>query len=430
MIKIKSNFIYELFIATIFLTEFYYINIGDGVARIYHFFSILIILGCLSARSINALLRSKVFLSLMLFLFINIIAVFLSDSPKDAGVSLLSFAANIAVAIAISLMLITNKVTLDRLVKLILTFTVISIVWSLVQIFAFNLGVILALSEQQESQVLIGFGPGFRTEANTFGKFLIFPFLLFLPYFLNRVNDDKLRFSYFLMIVAMLLNFTRSSIMGLSIAFLYVFIWHTGRKNLHIVAQRVIQISALLIFVLTLIFSGLLTMSDYGKYKIENLFNSDELLYGVSSEYRVGGLQKALEYTLSDNKRLIIGNGWGQIEIEMQGEVVKGGGNDFVNVLGFSGVLGILGYLIYSTQVFFTFFRASRETRIFDQKLLAAGLQFAFIGIFVTAQMVGYLITPEYWTLIGIAIYVSMTYRRKFSVKKRNSLNSTPVFTH
>lgn len=33
---------------------------------------------------------------------------------------------------------------------------------------------------------------------------------------------------------------------------------------------------------------------------------------------------------------------------------------------------------------------------------------FALIGIFCTAQMAGYLITPEYWLLIGLSIYLSV----------------------
>jgi hypothetical protein len=427
MILRKKNLMYELFIASIFLTEFYYINIGSGIARIYHFFAIIILLSNLSSKSIYALFKSPIFGGLIFFVFINILALFYSDDPASAGLSFLSFLANLGVAIAISLTLMRNRISLDRLVQLILIFTMLSVLWGLIQIVSYKAGILLALSPEQESQISIGFGPGFRTEANAFGKFLIFPFLLFLPYLLNKINYKQLRYAYMFMIVGILMNFTRSSIIGLSIALMYISIWYTRRRKFHLLANRLIQISAIVGGVLFLIFSGIITMSDYGKFKIENLFNSEEILKGGSTEFRISGMEQALDYTLNDNKRILIGNGWGQIEVELQDQIMQGGGNDFINILGFSGALGIVAYLIASVLVFRSLSRAAKRSSQLGEKNLAAGLLFSFIGLFAIGQLVGNIISPEYWTLIGIAIYVSMSYKTKYSVKKQDSLY--PIFT-
>jgi hypothetical protein len=168
-------------------------------------------------------------------------------------------------------------------------------------------------------------------------------------------------------------------------------------------------------------------MSDYGKFKIENLFNSEEILKGGSTEFRISGMEQALDYTLNDNKRILIGNGWGQIEVELQDQIMQGGGNDFINILGFSGALGIVAYLIASVLVFRSLSRAAKRSSQLGEKNLAAGLLFSFIGLFAIGQLVGNIISPEYWTLIGIAIYVSMSYKTKYSVKKQDSLY--PIFT-
>lgn len=405
MLTIPSNTLYTLFLVSLFVTEFYWITVGDGVARIYHFLAVVVVL--LLAGSLRKLFRSGVFLALLAFAGINIFAVVLSDNPEQALASLMSFFANVAVAMAVALLL-RNKVPPERFMKLILTVTVISVFWGLVQIVAFKMNVVLALSVQQLGQIGWGFGPGFRTEANTFGKALLLPFLLFLPFYLRTPRSRWLQVAYLMMMIGILMNFTRTAIYGLMVALLFAFLWCAVRGQLALVMSRTIKIVIVTAIGIALITNGIVQVSDYAKYKLDNFFKQEEILEGGSSAHRLGAMEAVIDNTVNDSKRLFIGNGWGQTYyMDMEGVPVQSGGGDLVNVFGYAGMLGLLFYLLYSWLVFRALMRVAQRSQDKMHSMFAEGLLFAFVGMFCTGLMSGYLITPEYWLLIGSSIYIS-----------------------
>jgi hypothetical protein len=409
---IPRNFFYHVFVASLFLTEFFYISIGNGVARIYHFIALAVVLA-LHPRTFSVLLQNRVTQGLLLFVFANLVAVGFSDSPSDAAISLLSLMANIGVAIAVSLVLLKRRLTIEQLYSLVMVYSVISVLWSLTQTVGAGLGLPLGLSPEQDSQIAIGFGPGFRTEANAFGKFLAVPFLLFLPRIIQRRNDAKFKLGFALIILGIMINFTRSALIGMTIASVYVVYSYLMRRRLTVLLKRALALAAIVGVCVLAIFSNLLPAADYAKFKMENILNRQEIFAGASSEYRVAALAKAWDSILSDRKRLIIGNGWGQLKIEMNGEEIKGGGNDLVHVVGFGGIPALVAYAFYSFMIFKSLRAATRRAYSEDLKLITQGFTFAFVEIFATGQLTGHLISPEYWLLVGVGIYFGAVTRSR-----------------
>ncbi|HEY6872885.1 MAG TPA: hypothetical protein VI298_09195 [Geobacteraceae bacterium] len=397
---------YSLFFVILLTTEFYYIQIGGGIARVYHFLAVLVVL--LLARHVPLLFSSRVFVALTVFVGVNFCAITLSDAPEKALASFLAFCANVAVAMATALILLAGRVELASFKRVILTVTLVSVLWGLLQIVAFRFaGANLSLSPEQAAQVAAGFGPGFRTEANTFGKYMVFPFLLFLPEYIER-SMRHINLIYLVFLVGILMNFTRSSIYGLGIAFIFIIFWYAQTGKLSRFTARGIKVAAAIAVYVALVFAGVVNVSEYAQHKLENLFSQEEILEGSSSGYRLDLMKLVVNNALSDAKKMIIGNGWGQTHLYYNDTKVQAGGGDIVNILGYAGLLGVVAYLVYMLVSFMSARRLAISSQDDQSTRFAEGVMFALVGIFCTGQMTGYLITPEYWILIGICIFLSL----------------------
>jgi hypothetical protein len=408
LLLLRSKF-YKLFFVILLVSEFYYIQIGDGTARIYQFLAVIVVLSLV--RFIPRLFKSWVFWALLVFVSVNLCAMVLSDTSEKAFASFLSLGANIAIAMATALILLTGRVDLASFKRLILTVTLVSVLWGLFQIIAFSVaGVVLALSPQQETQILLGFGPAFRTEANTFAKYMVFPLLFFLPDYIEQHRIKHIGI-YVVFLIGFLMNFTRSSIYGVGIAIIFVVIWYARIGKLALLTIRSAKISGVIAVCITLMVVGILNVNEYTLHKIDNLFSRQEILEGDSSGYRLQMMQFVLDDALSSTKKMIIGNGWGQTRIMYLGTEVQAGGADLVNVLGYCGLIGIAVYLIYTLLALTNAKEISQSSPDIEKARFAEGVMFALVGIFCTAQMAGYLITPEYWMLVGLCIYLSVRER-------------------
>jgi cell division protein FtsW (lipid II flippase) len=236
----------------------------------------------------------------------------------------------------------------------------------------------------------------------------VFPFLLCLPFYLRGKAKRFLRLEYLVMIAGVLMNFTRSAIFGLIAGVLFSFVWYGLKGRLHLISGRILKSTIVITLGVGLVSGGAIQVSSYAKHKMEKFFDREEIVSGESSGYRITAMTAVVEQTMADAKRVLIGNGWGQVYVEIQGEEVQAGGGDLVNVFGYSGVLGVLLYLLYSGLIYREIARVARRSQDPYLALFAEGLLFAFVGMFVTAQMSGLLIAPEYWMLVGIAAFLSL----------------------
>ena len=399
--------VYPLFIILMLGTEFFYIDIGGGVARPYQFVAVLVVV--LLAKHLHRLISSRVFQALLLLVAVSIFAALMSSAPSQALASLTSFLANIAVAIATALILLSGKLDEVKVKRLVIGMTIVSVGLGLMQIVAFKLGGInLALSPEQMKQVAVGFGPGFWTEANTFGKYMVVPFFLLLPDYFGRWRQ-YIGVVYLILLTGILMNFTRSAIYGMVIASVYVVIWFAYQRKLAILTRRGTWLVVTTTVALTLILGNVLGVSNYAKFKVENFFDQEELVGGTSSAYRLQAMQTVLESSLSSPKMLTIGNGWGQTYTRIQGVDVQAGGGDLINLLGYSGLLGVIAYLAFMLAAFLALRRSALLEVNTVRARFATGAMFALVSVFVTAQISGYLISPAYWMLIGFCIYLDKT---------------------
>jgi hypothetical protein len=406
MFLLRKRF-YSLFFVILLITEFFYIQVLGGIARPYHFLAVIVVI-CLS-RHIPLLFKSKVFLALMVFIGVNLCAINLSDSSETALASFLSLGANMAVAMSTALILLTGKVTIVSFKRIILTVTLISVLWGLLQIIAFHFaGVVLALSQEQLPQIQAGFGPAFRTEANTFGKYMVFPFLLFLPEYIEYRRIKHINLVFVIFLIGILMNFTRSSIYGMGIAFIFILIWYAQQDKLCLLTSKSLKFAAAIAVGVILILCGKLNVSEYTVHKIDNFFKQQEILEGGSSAYRLGMMQIVINGAMSNTKKMIVGNGWGQTHVYYGDTKVQAGGGDIVNILGYCGLLGTMAYFAFMLLSFTSARKNVQSSQDKERAYFSEGVMFALVGIFCTAQMSGYLISPEYWLLLGICIYLSL----------------------
>ena len=411
MTILRLNF-FGWFFVILLTTEFFYIDIGGGVARIYHFLAVIIVFMLLG--SVEKLFRSKVFQSLLLFAAINLIAVFFSDNSEAALASFLSFLANLAVAMAAALILIRNKVDLSTLKKIIFTVTVVSVLLGLLQIIMSKVGVILSLSDMQDGQIAAGFGPGFRTEANTFAKYMLLPLLLLIPDLMKKKISKTTKYLLVIFAMGFLMNFTRTALIGFMVVVVFILFWYMSRNRLGNFSKIAAYVSSIVILMFALITSGVVPISEYATHKMDSFFDQEEIVSGGSSTYRIASMERVIESTYYDDKRFLIGNGWGQTYVFFGGKYVQAGGGDIINVFGYGGISGVFAYLIFMYAAYSTAKRNAKKNNIsVGDSSFAEGIMFALIGIFIASQMSGYIITPELWLIMGVCVYLGLPKKRQ-----------------
>ena len=426
---IKKKTVYGAFIAFLLTSEFFYIKIGGGTARPYHFVAVFVV--AVLYQNIPKLFASRVFLVLVGFFLVNFISASVSNTPERALLSLISLFCNISISVAIALILLSHRVRVDQLVTIVVAVTLVSIVWALIQILSYKfIGINLALSDEQVSQIRGGFGPGLRTEANTFAKYLNLVFLLLVPNFMggNRINGfwiDKYRFLIFAMLLlGMLICLTRSAIYGLAVTLLCIAFYYvsTGREKLFNKRFFKYIISSTLVICLYVFIVD--NVNEYAAHKIATLFSVDEILEGESSTFRLYSQLQLYNAFVANGVSVSIGNGWGQVFYSYGDDVWQAGGAEILTALAYGGIFSgfaYVGYMVFSILAFRNM--AIKRANDFTARSYE-GFMFANIGLFITGQINGSQVAPEDWMLFGVAIFCSTTLRtRPISTLEQSKLS-------
>ncbi len=307
--------------------------------------------------------------------------------------------------------LASGHVSVPLLRRLIIGVTVLSVAWGLMQIVLYRFaGVNAGLSQTQIAQVEYGFGPGFRTEADTFGKFMVVPFMLFLPEFIEHRRIKHMLLVFLVFTVGVLMNFTRSAIYGMArCGTVHSLLVYTSAQNGSRTRRSAVLLMALSAGV-TLMLGGALS-SEYATHKMRNFFNKDEIVAGGSSSYRLEMTEAMVNSTLSSTKRIVIGNGWGQTWIEMYGNEVQAGGADVLTVWAYGGAFAAFLYLTFMWLALRASLRAATIKADAEFRALAEGAAFAVGTTFIMAQLAGLIAAPEYWLLMGIVVFIETASR-------------------
>lgn len=391
------------------LTEFLWIPVGSGYLRPIHILAPLVIVILLG--HIGKIFRSPVFLLLVALLGVNLISSLISDTPSAAFTSYLLLMANALLAIATALALASKRVTMEHIVSMMVFCLVLSSAWGLIQVSAFALtGANLALSEQQASQISAGFAPGFRTEANTLAKFFSTAFLLTFPAVFRLKKNFIFMIYSALFGAGLLISFTRSVFYTLPIILLLVFIWYQVSGAGKFISRRPLILGV--VFLICFLAFGTYAMSfnEYAALKIDNFFSAEEIQTGQSSSLRLEWQLALANSFLGSMQGFFFGSGWGQIYYDYWDIKMQPGGADILIFSAYGGVLSGFLFFLLIISALYTTAGMIRRTMGGREALFFQGTMFAILGLTFTGIINSSLNSPEYWIVIGMAIYSSYKY--------------------
>lgn len=396
---------YLLFIILCLSIEFYYIEFMGGALRGYHFLAPFYLAAL--ANHIPKLFNSALFWVLSGFILVNALTSFASANNDDSLRSFGLLVANASIAYIVSLIILSGRVSLKSIVDTILLVAIVGITVGVLQLILFTVtGINTGLSDSQRIQVAAGFSSGLKSEANTFAKFLNVAFLLTLPRLLAEGNNTKSLIILAFFTLGMLTSLTRSAIYGLIVTLVFIYLWYlfTGRGRL--VSARVIKIFGVFAVGLVIYSTYVIGFNEYAAYKLTYFFDTEEIFYGGSSGLRLMSQSYLWEAFMTNETTFWIGNGWGQVLFDLNGNDMQAGGAEIALALAYGGVISAIFYLMYMvtamTGVNKTI-NSAANNRYYEVR---EGVLFALLGLFITGQVNGAIIAPEYWLVFGMAMAI------------------------
>jgi hypothetical protein len=346
----------------------------------------------------------------MAFLIVNVLAASLADWSEDAFRSLGLLAANICIAIAVALILISGRIEIGAVIKLVVGVAIFSVFWGVVQVGSYYLmGLDLSLSESQELQLLGGFASGLKTEANTFAKYLNLTLLLILPSLLASPKWKRALLLVTIIAIGMLMSLTRSALYGLSVTFFFAYLWYLISGRGRLIAPKAMVFFGVATVGLILFAFVVGGFNEYASYKLANFFSFKEILTGDSAAFRLMSQELLWNEFSATDKTLLIGNGWGQVKFMLGDREMQAGGAEIIVALAYGGIFSGISYLlcllsaIYAAHQMVEVHKKSEDTELYE------GIMLGIIGLLITGQISGSMNAPEYWMMLGIAIYCDYT---------------------
>jgi hypothetical protein len=214
----------------------------------------------------------------------------------------------------------------------------------------------------------------------------------------------------------MLLSLTRAALYGLSITIVSAYLWYLINQRGRLFSFR--PVLAVFLIISCVIVFGLYVGSynEYAQHKLTTFFDTEEILYGQSSGFRLMSQSILLDAFLATDRTALIGNGWGQVRFAYGDLEFQAGGADILVVLAYGGLLAGILYALFFVAAGASMMRMSNEPADQDTQFYR-GVMFALMGLFITGQISGSLNAPEYWLVVGLAIYVDI--RRLYWLQHR-----------
>lgn len=408
-----------LLLISIMFTEFYWVEIMEGYLKPFHIISVILFM-IYSLFHLRYLKLSKIFWFFVIFLLICLISVAFSSDWKDALRSFILPLILFSITLNIAIALYSKKVSEDLFIKIILYGSILTTVFAIIQmtIYYFT-GSLLTFTEVQDAQIVIAKRPpSFFTEADTFGKFLTLPFLFFLPFALDRNNKyhKKIKIVIFIFLWGIIINMTRSAMVGLGIACFIYILYLLKKQNISRNIAIIYVVASLSIIIIPFFFATTKIVGSHQEltYRIQTLINPTTMIVeDPSAAYRKRGVEETLEGSIESLNAFLIGHGWGSAIISTKGEPQDVGGSLFINILYYSGIFALILYLLICAMIIHFLLKAVRQEDNVERRLFTEGILFCFIGMLVTSQLASMWIAPEFWLVIGCSIYFEIILKRK-----------------
>lgn len=391
-------------------TEWLYIEVGPGALRPYHF--TLIPLLILFLYRIFRLPILSPFGALLGFSTSTALSIILAADVASAAASGVLLFLNMSIGIVFAALLTSDSRLIYRFKPTLIKITFFTITVAMIQFCVMRItGFPLGGSESQVDQIIRGFAPSLFTEANSYAKFLLTPFLFLIPFFIRGLIGNRERILVAFIALAFFINLMRTVLVALLLTAVVMFFWYARRGFLIKFGNRLFILfffTAILTFAMT--FSGV--TAEYSDYKINSLTSFEALSEDQSLGYRLLSMSLAIEQALASTKSIFLGLGWGQANAYLTGEVRQLGGADIVNVFAYNGLFGLLSYVVLLISALRSAVNLAGVAVIIEEKAIAEGVLFALIGNIFQGLVSGMLIWPSFWLLVGITIFFTVAARR------------------
>jgi len=419
--------VYLLFLSVIF-TEFLWIEILHGYLKPFHIISILLFL-IYSIFHLKILGRSTIIKLFIAFIIINMISILLSKNVLDSLRSFVLPLILISIAVNTAVALYTNKTKLNKLKKIILYGSLIVVIFGILQMVGYSFFKInLSFTERQYFQIdFAKRPPSFFTEADTFGKFLTFPFFFLLPFALEKKDKSsrKLKIGLIFLLIGILINMTRSSMVGIGITLIlyvfYLFKTKSLSRSFGVLSASVAVILILLPFIVGI--TKIIGSHDELVYRFQTLTNPTwAAMEDPSVLFRKLSLEETYKGIFENKSTFLWGHGWGQSSLYFRGALQRPSVNLFLSITYFSGFFTSLLFFVICYRILKFLFTILSKSNDNKKRLFAEGLFFSFLCMLITSQIASMFIAPEFWLVIGCAIYLEVS-KRKIKSNKNSHLN-------
>ena len=412
---LSPKFPIYLLILSIIFTEFYWIEVLEGYLKPFHIISVLLFL-VYTIFYLRVLRRSKITWLLIAFIFINIICALLSENKMDSLRSFILPLILISIAINTAVALSTNRIYPDSLRKVILYGSLFAVFFGILQMLGYSFfDMLLTLTNRQDYQVALAKrSPSFFTEAVTFGKFLSFPFFLLLPFAFDKESKTakSLKISVTVLLIGIIINMTRSAMIGIGITLILYFFYLLRRESLSRNLGIFLGTAAMMLILLPFVIGITRVVGSYDKliYVFQSLTNpATTIMEDGSVRFRKAGFEETFKGTLESPSTFLWGRGWGQSSIYISNIRRDVGGNLFMNIAYYSGIFALLLFLAVCYRILNVLFHFSKNRDNKNRYLFAEGLLLSFICMLIISQLASMWIAPEFWLVIGCAIFLEIS---------------------
>lgn len=404
LIPFNRKLAFVFYFVSFFVTEACFVEISGGIIKPYHFMTIILCIYFLPG--ILRLLNTVYAQLICAFGFAVLLACLFCDSVRSALLSSISLFINLMIIFPVGVIVRGEYIGISELKRLLKTSFAVLVVCGYVQYLIFSLtgNTFLGTIESQISNIKAGLMVGYSYESNGYGKIITF----FTAMFLFDVIDEEQWSDIILLILAIgtfILSPTRTATYAL-ILMIFILIVFISRINyMTKLLKYLFGVMCVICLFVVLIQSGVIKMDGYGLYKFQNFFVRD-LSSDGSAAVRSDAMINTLKIAFSDLRLFLTGQGWGNATFQsgLSNNVTILGGNDLLNVLTYSGFIGIITYAGIMVRNIRFYLRGAYE---FEDERRANCYSLSIVNLFLLifgffSGMINY---PEMFMAFGMCFY-------------------------
>lgn len=148
-------------------------------------------------------------------------------------------------------------------------------------------------------------------------------------------------------------------------------------------------------------------------YRFQTLINPSLLLEDGSTQFRRIGVEQTIAGTVSSLQAFFLGHGWGQSFIYIWDIPRDVGGNLFLNIAYYSGIIALVLFVMVCYRILKVFYSTAKQNAHEFIGTFSEGLLWCFVCMLFTSQLASMWIAPEFWLVIGCGVYMEILHRRR-----------------